>query len=448
MKRINNLQNRPKMSTFKIWTILAFVAISTSLSAQEMLTREAALALTLEHNYDIKIAEKSVDAANNNQSIYNSGFLPSVVANGNAGISGYQGKNQTVNGDISYNPTDAYNYNASVGVNYVLFNGFGRMYNYKQLKELYNLTELQARQIIENTVLEFSNSYFLIAQLTESVSIQKNALSISTSRLQRAKYNFEYGQSTQIDLLNAQVDVNNDSINLLNTIQQLENAQRNLNLIMGRDIETEFVVDTNVTFALPNSKEDLVALSLDRNVQIEQTHSQLKNSEFALKASQSGWFPALSLNAGYDYAGNQNPAGAFLTGSYNYGPQASLSLSWNIFDGGSTRTNNQNAQIEIERQLILKEQTELTVKRDVLNAFSSYQNALFVFGAEKDNLATSIKNFERSEELYKQGQITSIEFRQAQLNLRNAQNNYSIAKYNAKYEELKVKQLAGILLED
>lgn len=436
------------MSTFKIWTILAFVAISTSLSAQEMLTREAALALTLEHNYDIKIAEKSVDAANNNQSIYNSGFLPSVVANGNAGISGYQGKNQTVNGDISYNPTDAYNYNASVGVNYVLFNGFGRMYNYKQLKELYNLTELQARQIIENTVLEFSNSYFLIAQLTESVSIQKNALSISTSRLQRAKYNFEYGQSTQIDLLNAQVDVNNDSINLLNTIQQLENAQRNLNLIMGRDIETEFVVDTNVTFALPNSKEDLVALSLDRNVQIEQTHSQLKNSEFALKASQSGWFPALSLNAGYDYAGNQNPAGAFLTGSYNYGPQASLSLSWNIFDGGSTRTNNQNAQIEIERQLILKEQTELTVKRDVLNAFSSYQNALFVFGAEKDNLATSIKNFERSEELYKQGQITSIEFRQAQLNLRNAQNNYSIAKYNAKYEELKVKQLAGILLED
>lgn len=448
MKRINNLQNRPKMSTFKIWTILAFVAISTSLSAQEMLTREAALALTLEHNYDIKVAEKSVDAANNNQSIYNSGFLPSVVANGNAGISGYQGKNQTVNGDISYNPTDAYNYNASVGVNYVLFNGFGRMYNYKQLKELYNLTELQARQIIENTVLEFSNSYFLIAQLTESVSIQKNALSISTSRLQRAKYNFEYGQSTQIDLLNAQVDVNNDSINLLNTIQQLENAQRNLNLIMGRDIETEFVVDTNVTFALPNSKEDLVALSLDRNVQIEQTHSQLKNSEFALKASQSGWFPALSLNAGYDYAGNQNPAGAFLTGSYNYGPQASLSLSWNIFDGGSTRTNNQNAQIEIERQLILKEQTELSVKRDVLNAFSSYQNALFVFGAEKDNLATSIKNFERSEELYKQGQITSIEFRQAQLNLRNAQNNYSIAKYNAKYEELKVKQLAGILLED
>ncbi len=429
-------------------SIAVFVMLSTKVNAQEVLSREAAVGITLEHNYDIKVAEKSLEAAKNNQSILNSGYLPSVSLSGNTGITGYQGENQTVNGDISFDPTEAYNYNASVDLNYVLFDGFGRSYNYRQLKEAYNISELQALQIIENTVLELSNTYFSIAQLTESVGILKSALSISTDRLKRAKYNLEYGQSSQIDVLNAQVDVNNDSINLLNSMQQLENDQRTLNLIMGRDIEMEFEVDTNVNFTLSDSKEELVTKAIDRNILIQQTNSQLRNSAFALKASQADWFPALSVNASYDYSGNQNPAGAFVTGSYNLGPQAGLALTWNIFDGGRTSVTRQNARIEIERQQILKEQTKFSVKRDVLNAYGSYQNALFVLEAEKTNLESNRKNFVRSDDLYKRGQINSIEFRQAQLNLRNAQNNYSIAKYNAKYEELTLKQLAGILLKD
>ncbi|EPR71095.1 Agglutination protein [Cyclobacterium qasimii M12-11B] len=448
LQRKNSVLKHHGLQLFALTAMLVFTASSTVVNGQEMLSREEAMGLTLNHNYDIKVAEKSLEVADNNQSILNTGFLPTVFANGNAGISGYQGQNQTVNGDINYDPTDAYNYSASVGVDYVLFNGYGRMYNYKQLKELYNISELQARQIIENTLLELSNSYFLTAQLTESVSILKNALSISTTRMLRAQYSFEYGQTTQIDLLNAQVDVNNDSINLLNTIQDLENSRRNLNLIMGREIEMEFAVDTTINFAMPGTKEDLIDQAYNRNVLIQQTNSQLRNSEFALKASQAGWFPALSLNAGYNYSGNQNPAGAFVTGSYNLGPQAGLSLAWNVFDGGSTRIKSQNARLEIKRQQILKEETEFSVKRDVLNAYGSYQNSLFVYYAEKANLETATKNFERSDDLYKQGQINSIEFRQAQLNLLNAQNNQSIAKYNAKYEELKLKQLAGILLED
>ncbi|GAB2995646.1 TolC family protein [Cyclobacterium sediminis] len=446
--KIKNIQMESRHSQlFTVVTGLVLFASSLVANGQEMLSREDAMNLTLKYNYDIKVAEKDLEVANNNQSILNSGYLPSIQANGDIGVSGYQGENKTANGDFSYDPTEAYNYSGSVNLNYILFDGFGRMYNYKQLKELYNISELQARQIIENTVLELSNAYFLMAQLTEGVSILKNALSISTTRMQRAAYSFEYGQTTQIDLLNAQVDVNNDSINLLNTTQDLENARRNLNLIMGREIETEFVVDTTNSFSIPGTKEELVSQAYQRNVLIEQTNSQLRNSEFALKASQSGWFPAISLNAGYNYSGNRNPAGAFVTGSYNFGPQAGLTLSWNIFDGGATRVRNKNARIEIERQQVLKEQTEYSVKRDVLNAYSAYQNSLFVFNAEKANLETALKNFERSDDLYKQGQINSIEFRQAQLNLRNAQNNFSIAKYNAKFEELSLKQLAGILLE-
>ncbi len=435
-------------SMFRIISALLLLCLTIGVKAQEVLTRDKAMELTLQNNYDIQVAQKNIDVAENNSSIYNSGYLPSASASGSGTVTYYEGENETVQGTQSFEAAEAYNYNASAGLDYVLFNGFGRMYNYKQLKEQHNLTELQAKQIIENTMLQLSSAYFEIARLTESTLILKSALDISNSRLERAQYSYEYGQTTQIDLLNAEVDVNNDSINLLNAAQQLENAKRNLNLIMGRDIETSFEVDTSLSFSMPLSKTQLAEMSLERNVQIEQTRSQLRNSEFAIRANRAGWFPSLSANADYVYSGSNNPNGAFLTGSKSYGPQAGLTLSWNIFDGGTTKTRVQNARINLETQEILKDQTESSVKRDVLNAYSTYTNALFVLNAEKANLATNRRNFDRSDELYKQGQITSIEFRQAQLNLRNAQNNYSIAKYNAKNAELALKQLAGILLEE
>jgi outer membrane protein TolC len=280
------------------------------------------------------------------------------------------------------------------------------------------------------------------------MGILQNALEISKTRMKRAEYGYEYGQGTQLNILNAEVDVNNDSINFLNTKQQLANAKRNLNLIMGRTLETEFSVDTAIVFELALNANEVSAKALERNVMIEQTRSQLKNSEYAIKASRAGWFPSLSANAAYAYQGQENPNGAFLTGSESYGPQAGLSLSWNIFDGGTTKTRTQSAKIAMETQKIQQEQTAYTVQRDVLNAYATYENALFVLTAQEANLKTAKRNFDRSNEMYKQGQITSIEFRQAQLNQLNSQSSYSQAKYNTKNAELQVKQLAGVLLEE
>lgn len=437
-----NLARFPYKTIIGILTFLPHVVL-----AQELLTRQDAMTLALKNNYDIQVAEKSVESAKTNASVFNTGFLPTISAAAGANITYNEGENRTVQGDFAFEPAEAYSYNASVGLTHVLFNGFGRLYNFMQLKEQHNLTELQAKQIMENTAVQLSRSYFEIAQLSETLSILENALEVSKQRVKRAEYRKEYGQGTQLDLLNAQVDLNNDSINLLNTSQQLLNAKRTLNLIMGRGLEIDFEVDTNVAFQLAIPREELIAKALDRNIQIQQTNSQLRNSEFAMKASRAGWFPSLSANASYAYQGQDNPNGAFLLGNEGFGPQAGLSLSWNIFDGGTTKTRMATARIALETQQIQREQTALTVQRDVMNAYASYQNALFVLEAEKANLLTSKRNFERSKEMYDQGQVNSIEFRTAQLNQLNAQSGYSQAKYNAKNAELQLMQLAGILVE-
>jgi len=119
---------------------------------------------------------------------------------------------------------------------------------------------------------------------------------------------------------------------------------------------------------------------------------------------------------------------------------------WNLFSGGSGVTAVRNAKINIETQELLKEQLIQEIKRDIANALGNYENALIIYRLQEQNVATSQGNFDRSNERFKLGQITSIEFRQAQLNLLNTQTAKNTAKYTAKIAEINLLQLTGQLL--
>lgn len=99
-----------------------------------------------------------------------------------------------------------------------------------------------------------------------------------------------------------------------------------------------------------------------------------------------------------------------------------INLTWNIFTGGRNRTQVQNAKINLETQQLQKQQIEIEVNRDFNNSWEDYENKLFVLQTQHKNVQTNTDNFNRTEERFKLGQITSIEFRQAQLNLINAIN--------------------------
>ncbi|MFK8058845.1 MAG: TolC family protein, partial [Polaribacter sp.] len=211
--------------------IITVVFLSTlSFFSQEILTKKEALAITLENNFGIKIANNNLEVAKNNSSIYNSRFLPTATLNSGADFRRnnqsltFTDRNTGNDSEISGDGVVTKTYSASVGVNYIIFDGLGRKYNYQQLKETYNLSEIQAKETIENTYLQLFTIYFQIARLSENKNNLNQALTISKSRLKRAKYQYEYGQSTKLELLNAEVDVNNDSITLISANQQLSNA--------------------------------------------------------------------------------------------------------------------------------------------------------------------------------------------------------------------------------
>ncbi len=434
------------------------IVFGQDIAAQEnLLSKEEAVVTTLQNNFNIVVAKNNVEIAENNMGILNSGYLPTLT--GTAGAN-YNRDDSTIefpgrlddNGnpfpDVVLEKAEAQRYNTAIRADYVLFDGLGRLYNYKRLKEQYQLSELQARETIENTILQLFSVYFEIARLTENQKVLLQALEISQDRIKRAEYSFEYGQNTQLDILNAQVDVTNDSINLLNANQNLANAKRDLNVILNQDLNNTFKVDTVVRFIPRLQLDEYVKLTNNNNVAVLQSERSLAINDYDIKVSRSGYLPTVGLTGAYGWNLNQSAASAFFPGTNTNNLNFALgaNLTWNLFDGGGTTVRVKNAKIAYANQELTRKQIQLEVNRDILNALAIYENRLNIYQIQEQNVVTNRNNFERSEEQFKLGRITSIEFRQAQINLLNAQTNKNLAKYDAKLAELQLLQLTGQLL--
>ena len=434
-----------------------FILITNHINGQKIISKEEALELVLENNFGIKVSKNTTEIVKNNSSILNSGYLPSLSISSGGNYTGsdteiaFPGQFDDQGNPLPnrvFEDQEAQRFNAGLNLNYTLFDGLGRRYTYKRLKEEYALSELQLRETIEFTTLQLFEVYFNIAQLTESQEISQETLDISKDRLKRAEVAFIHGQGNKLSVLNAQVDVTNDSINLIQVNQQLGNTKRDLNLLMNQPINQDFDVGLDVSFVNSLQIESWLETAEQFNIELLKQKSNSQINAYDIKINQSGYLPTVGLIGSYGWNLNKSPATAFFPGTNNttYSLGVGASLSWNIFDGGRTLTRVKNAKLSFNNQELIQQETKMSFERDLENALQNSINTKEIFEIQNKQVETATYNFERSEEQYKLGSITAIEFRQAQINLANAQNQRTIAKYRAKLSELQLIQITGQLL--
>lgn len=429
-----------KQKAFVLLTLFCLPLLS---NAQNILTLEEAKSVTLSNNFGIKIAANDVQIAENNTDKKANGYLPTVNATG--GLNGsLGGSSQTFSSGMENTVSNAFQWgaNAAVNANYTVYDK-RRDLTLEQLKENVTLVNLQLRQTIENNLLQVYNGFFQVAQLEENISALEQAMSISRERFKRAEIGLEYGQGSGLDVLNAEVDIQRDSVNLLNAKQQLVNATRNLNVLMGRNTTEKFQVDTTLTYVDNLQLNELQSASLKENIALQINRKNLSVNELTLGIIDAERKPTVNAGASYTYNYSDNAAEAFITSSNNRGFGASVGVNWNIFDGGSRQIREENTRVSLSSQKLQITQLEQQTEAQIINAWESYNNALYILQVQAAAVETNRENFARTEEQLRIGRITSIEFRQAQLNLLNAQVSLNQAKYDAKIREIQMLQLAG-----
>lgn len=429
--------------------LIISVAFSFQAKAQQRLSKAEAIRVVMENNFDIIISQNNIAIAENNTSIYNSGYLPTLTGSAainyntdNLVVEFQDGNERTLDGATSNNR------NAGLNLNYVLFDGFNRKYSMERNMENLNLSQLTARATLETVLASLFSAYYSVARNELTLTSLRETLDISKDRLVRTKFGFEYGRNTRLDVSNAEVDVNTDSINYLNARQTLGDAQRNLNLILGRKQLELIDVDTTLTFK-PSILDETAfrAAVTTQNTSLLVAQAGLNVSQLDIKVNSARYMPTLSLSGGYNARLGNNNSASFTASNSSTGLTGGLSLGWNIFDGGSTKTAAQNARINQATQKVLLEQTMQQVVILFENAWSDYRNKLFIVSAQENNLSSNQLNFERTEEQYKLGQVTSLDFRTSQSNLLLARINLINARYEAKIAEILIFQLAGKIQE-
>jgi outer membrane protein TolC len=425
------------MMRYTVLGICMLLLAADAAAAQDVLTFTEAVAIALSRNPRIAVARNSAEVAGNKAHIGNAGLLPRLDLSGSAT---YQ-KTDADSGPESELSTTSARLNAS----YTLFDGLGNIFRYKRLSSEGRQGELDARDQIESTLLSVSGAYYEAAAACENLRIARRLLEISRERLDRAEQRAGYGRAGTVDVLAARVDFNSDTVTVVQAEFVWAEAKRNLNVLLDRDIETDFTIEPAVTFSELEPLAVMRETALAGNASYRSAIESLEQARLSRSITRSAYLPQLDLSAGYGYSRTTDGFDFSLADpTRSWDIRATLSL--NLFDGFQRRIDSKNAAIRVRSEELLEKQARLELDRELASAYESYRNSRIVLDLEGRNLESAQLNFQRTKELYELGQVTSTQFREAQLNLIRAETNVSTARYDAKLKEIELLRITGRLI--
>jgi len=420
------------------------------LFAQSGMTAEDAVRIRLENNFDILIATNNAEIARRDAGKGTAEFLPTLDAAGKYGLAT---SDQETNSPFSFGKSDSRTMSGQVSLNWTLFDGLKMFAERGRYHELEDLGETGARNLIEINVVSILDAYFNLVRQEQLLMVDRSAVSTSEARLHKEEMRRELGGISSTDFLNAQVAYNNDRAVLLNRELEVGIARKELNVLLGRDPSTPIEVVTEITIpALDLDCEELLDLARSRNAGLMIARQNKSLADLGVRLARSSFFPRLSLNANYGYVDSRissaSPQFPADIESRSTDRNIGLALSMNLFNGNRDRIDLQTAMIEARnRELELKD-TSNRLSGLVEQKLETLGKGLELVELEEQNVIAARQNLELQQDRYTIGAASSLEFRDAQVNLIRAESLLITARYQARITRLEIDQLTGKLKID
>ena len=428
-------------------SVLLFLSITTN--AQNNLTLENVLAITLKENIDIKIKTNELNQVENYEKVGVLGVLPRIKINGSSSVNNGTSSLEFATDDfpsINDANSESTSINGNIEFSYNLFNGLGSIYTYQKLKKQSDLKSTELLIQIEQALIKTAKQYYDIAYLQEQNKIYSDLLGVSKERYERVKIQNEFGNASKLDLLSAEIDLNKDSVNLINSNYDLKVAKNQLNQTLNRELTLDFNVDNKVEI---NSN----LLYSDLNKEIQKNNNNILFQQYLIEVSKkdkkinaSSIFPQVNISAQYGYNNTESNTSLILDQT-SLGLTGYINFTWDIFDGLARGKINQNKKIEIESNKLQLIAIEQEIQKEFNSTYQLYSNSINLIDIERRNQSTSEKFFERAKEQFYQGQLSRNDFRLAQIDLSMSKNRLNQTLYTAKIAELNLYRLSGKILE-
>ncbi|WP_287168517.1 TolC family protein [Microcystis sp. M_QC_C_20170808_M9Col] len=311
----------------------------------------------------------------------------------------------------------------------------GRQANINSAKETLKINELEVTRIEDQLILDVALAYYDLQQADAQVLIFQNDINDRTKRLESIELMLNVGLATKLDLLNAQVDLDNAIQELRNNQAIQETTRRNLATILNlpasiTPIAGDPVSQTGV-WQLPLDKTILLAFK--KRVELEQRLAERQRSGAQQQLALAVIRPSLSIFAEYNILSlSSEDPNRFTPKGTEDGYAFGLNFNWLFFDGGAATSRAKQAATGMAIAEQQYSETANNIRLEVERAYYQLQPQL-------RNIETATQSIKRAEEALKAAEIrfdlgvnTQTEVLDARNRLVRAQNNLinAIITYN------------------
>lgn len=423
------------------------VGFSSCIYAQSVLTIEDAIKTGLEKNYAVLMVKNEQEIAKLQNNFGNAGMSPTVSINGNMSLANINSYQEFSTGVIQEkNGAQSNNAGASVNVGWMIFDGLKMFAVKKRLGLNEQLSAIELKQQMENTVYEIVSAYYSVVKINELIKAAKQNLSIYEERKKIAKLKYEIGSDSKVDLLLSQSNENKAKSAIVQLELQLLNAKTKLNSLLNKPVDTDFTTTDSIVVNYNPNIDDLkkeVSKSNSSVLISKQNESIISQS---IKEARSANLPFVQLNGAYNFTRAQSQAGIVFL-NRQAGLNAGVTAGWLLFNGTKNSKLVKERNILYLNQKYATEQIQQQIDGQVYNSYKTYLLNKSIVDLEKQNLADSKEVLDVSIERYKVGKANLLETIETQKNLEDAQVRYIEALYAIKLAETDLLRANGSLVK-
>ena len=425
-----------------IQTIILALLLSTHILAQETLSLSDAITIGLENNYELRVTRNDEKIAEINNTWGNTSLMPSVNFTASA------------RENFNYNDVDDYREQTIVpelSLNWVIFNGFSARISKAKFEDLEKQSEGNTAILVENTIQDIILAYNNCLLQREMMEVYEALSQLSEDRYYRAEESKNIGATTTYEGLQAKTSWLSDQSNYLQQKVNYENSMRTLNFNLGikEDITWELSSELTVSTAAYHL-EDLSKKLKSNNQTLKNQYLYQSLLAKETQAAKSAYLPTLSMNAGVnnsDYYKNYQGASPTIDQNSN-NAYVGLTLSWNVFSGGTRKRSVEIAKINEESAEVQVEQMTHSLDNQLLQVYSTYQVNKAIVALASEQEAAAKLNLEMSEEKLNSGVINSFNYRDVQIAYMNAAISQLNAYFNLIQSNTDLLRITGGIVDE
>jgi len=448
----NLIAKGDKMKRLMVLIIVISALVHTGFSQEKtQFTLQECIKFAIQKNPTLKNAWFNMKMAENSKLTGLSGWMP--VLNGQA----YASKSES--GPSSYlsgeyvgedNPLTnvirkSNNFGYSFSLNWNLLDAGITYYTFKKSRSNYATQNYNYQNQLQQTILSIIERYYDLVKQQKVTEVRKRAVERSEEQARRAETMYQLGATAKVDMFRAKVNLGNDKMAYLQQKNSLENSKHQLNLVMGRDPLSEITISDELSpelsiGELSRLKEELKG----SNPALLNLQYALTSSNYDKKISFGNMLPSMGFFARWSRNVPEYDA-MFKDFDREYSHSYGISLNFNVFNGFRDHVNHQNAKIaEKMASENLRQQ-----KQQLLSQLKFYYNQ---FNTYKEIRETNLLNIQAAEEEYKLanerfkiGSGTSLELRDAQVKLSEAEQLLIESDYQLVLTKNQIQALLGRL---